>query len=382
MLSEVITASRIEAGWELPWIVARASYLPNYETSEMEIIVNAQQAVIDADPLTFEGPYTDDLIGDQWRYDSVHFNEVGLIEHANRWDLSIVAMMPNYTNYDEGDDDGDGIRNENDNCSDTPVGEPVYTDGCSDSQIGNEVHYECLGFSNVTHDYNYSLPSQDSFIITAMINNYCNEEIMYPSTHIVNNNSGISTSSDSPNWRYIMGEVNSEFSYYNVTWEITRNISLVPDGTQIFLELHPTRDNCFENCSSNQDYQYDFSMIFGNLNPPANDTNIDDNMENNTENETTNLVENNTGNDTEDNIEEDLHFADSDRDGIEDSEDKCRGYDDSIDSDSDGIPDACDTLATVSVESEESNLALISAFVLGLILMILIGFLTVGIIKK
>ena len=58
------------------------------------------------------------------------------------------------------------------------------------------------------------------------------------------------------------------------------------------------------------------------------------------------------------------------------------GYDDSIDSDLDGIPDACDTLATVSLASEESNIVLISAFVLGLILMILIGFLTVGIIKN
>ncbi|MED5486070.1 MAG: hypothetical protein VYE59_05580, partial [Candidatus Thermoplasmatota archaeon] len=235
---------------------------------------------------------------------------------------------------------------------------------------------------NVTHDYDYSEPSQISFNITAILNNYCNEDIMYPSTHIVNNNSGIITSTDSINWRYIMGGVNFEYSSYNVTWEITRNISLVPDGTQIFLELHPTRDNCYENCSSNQDYHYEFSMLFGNLDTVTNETIDDEIIENNTVNETINPIANNTEN--ESNIEEEIEpFLDSDRDGVEDSEDKCRGYDDSIDSDLDGIPDACDTFTTVSLESEESiSIILISIIVLGLILAILIGILAVGIIKK
>ena len=411
-LSEIITASRIEAGWELPWIVAKASFLPNYDTSDMERIVNAQQAVIDADPLTFEGPYTDDLIGEQWRYDSVHFNELGLIEHANRWETSILPIIPDYNVYDDDGDgiendldlcpntlidsevnlegcsdiqldlDQDGIRNEHDNCSETPQGEPVYPDGCSDSQLGNEIQYECLGFSNVSHDYNYSAPSQLTFNITAIIQNYCDEEIMYPSTHIVNNNSGITTSSDSANWRYIMGAINFEYSYYNVSWQITRNISLVPDGTQIFLELHPTRDNCFENCSGSQDYQYDFSMLFGTFKPLENDSVVDDITENNSTNETVENLENNSTNETIEVIEEPEKIQDSDRDGVEDSQDKCRGYDDSIDSDLDGIPDACDTLASVSVQSEESDMILISIIALGLILIILVSFLVIGIIKN
>lgn len=414
-LSEVITASRVEAGWELPWIVARASFLPNYDTSDMERIVNAQQAVIDADPFTFEGPYTDDLIGEQWRYDAVHFNEAGLIEHANRWDLSVVPMMPDYTIYDADqdgiedefdlcpntlidssvDDDGcsdfqldadrDGIRNENDNCSGTPVGEPVYSDGCSDTQLGIDFQYECLGFTNVSHDYDYSAPSQISFNITAFLHNFCDTEIMYPSTHIVNNNAGIITSSDSQNWRYIMGAVNFEYSYYNVTWEITRNISLVPDGTQIFLELHPTRDNCYENCSNNQDYQYDFSMLFGNYNPVVNETEInetDDLLENNTVNENEDPVEENNENATENITEEINEIHDSDGDGVEDDLDRCRGYDDSIDSDSDGIPDACDSSTSLSLESEGSNILWISIFILGIILIILVISLILGIYRN
>ena len=283
------------------------------------------------------------------------------------------------------DADGDGIRNENDNCSGTPVGEPVYSDGCSDSQLGIEVQYECLGFTNVSHDYDYSEPSQNSFNITAILHNFCNTEIMYLSTYIVNNNTGIITSSDSPNWRYIMGAVNFEYSYYNVTWEINRNVSLVPDGTQIFLELHPTRDNCYENCSSNQDYQYDFSMLFGNYNPVINETEInetEDFSENITVNETEDFSENITVNETEDITEEFVEIQDSDGDGVEDDMDKCRGYDDSIDSDSDGIPDACDSSTSLSLESEESNIIWISIFVLGLILIILVSTLVIGIIKN
>ncbi len=92
-LSEVINASRDVAGWELPWIVARASYLPSFSNESLALIIDAQQLVINNDPLTYEGPYTDDMIGEEWRYDTVHFNEAGLIEHAVRWDESIVVLM-------------------------------------------------------------------------------------------------------------------------------------------------------------------------------------------------------------------------------------------------------------------------------------------------
>ena len=100
-LNEVITASRIEAGWQLPWIVARASYIPGYDEENLERIVSAQQAVIDSDPYTYEGPYTDNLTGEEWRWDTVHFSEAGLIEHATRWDVSIANAMLELFVWDE-----------------------------------------------------------------------------------------------------------------------------------------------------------------------------------------------------------------------------------------------------------------------------------------
>jgi hypothetical protein len=89
-LEEVIAATRTDAGWEIPWGVARAAFLPSLSTQSTQPILDGQQMVIDADPLTFEGPFTDDLIGDEWRWDTVHFNLAGLAEHAKRWDETIV----------------------------------------------------------------------------------------------------------------------------------------------------------------------------------------------------------------------------------------------------------------------------------------------------
>ena len=97
---EVISAIRADAGWEIPWGIARASFLPNLPPESMAEVVNGQNDVIAADPLNFAGAYTDDMLGDEWRYDGVHFNLMGLEEHAKRWDESIfmpecVGLIPN-----------------------------------------------------------------------------------------------------------------------------------------------------------------------------------------------------------------------------------------------------------------------------------------------
>ncbi len=84
-LDTVIRQSRADAGWDLPWIVARVGYLPNTPQAAIDAVVAGQQRTIDADPSVQEGPTTDDLLGPPWRYDAVHFNEAGLREHALRW---------------------------------------------------------------------------------------------------------------------------------------------------------------------------------------------------------------------------------------------------------------------------------------------------------
>jgi len=98
-LETVIEATRGDGGWNVPWGVARASYLPGLTQESMDSVVAGQNGTIEADPLTFPGPYTDDMLGPEWRYDEVHFNEAGLIEHANRWNDAIelppcVGLIP------------------------------------------------------------------------------------------------------------------------------------------------------------------------------------------------------------------------------------------------------------------------------------------------
>ncbi|MCK6572346.1 sialate O-acetylesterase [Myxococcota bacterium] len=111
-LDALIRASRADAGWAVPWIVARVGFLPNLAPGAIAAVVEGQQRVIDTDPLTAEGPATDDLQGPAWRYDQVHFTEAGLREHARRWAERIVLPAcsgfadPQAADPDEGEGGG------------------------------------------------------------------------------------------------------------------------------------------------------------------------------------------------------------------------------------------------------------------------------------
>jgi hypothetical protein len=98
-LDTLIRQSRNDAGWAVPWIVARVGFLPGTPQAAIDAVVQGQQNVIEADPLVFEGPATDDLLGDAWRYDQVHFNEAGLREHARRWNERIE--LPACVGFDD-----------------------------------------------------------------------------------------------------------------------------------------------------------------------------------------------------------------------------------------------------------------------------------------
>jgi len=92
-LEQLIAASRADAGFDIPWGVAQAAFLPtNTRAAEAEIVA-AQRDVIATDPLVFAGPLTDDLIGTEWRYDSIHFNQAGLQLHAQRWADAVLPLI-------------------------------------------------------------------------------------------------------------------------------------------------------------------------------------------------------------------------------------------------------------------------------------------------
>ena len=90
-LNAVIKMSRDDAGWSVPWGVAIAtSYYGANPYGEIAIIA-AQKQVIAEDENVFTGPNTNDMIGFDWRFDGVHFNVKGLIEHGKRWSKAVLT---------------------------------------------------------------------------------------------------------------------------------------------------------------------------------------------------------------------------------------------------------------------------------------------------
>jgi hypothetical protein len=90
-LAAIIAASRVDAGYQLPWGIALVSFLPGGVQARMDAVVAGQRAVVGTVPRAFLGPTTDDLVGADWRWDGIHFNEAGLREHARRWAEAIAA---------------------------------------------------------------------------------------------------------------------------------------------------------------------------------------------------------------------------------------------------------------------------------------------------
>lgn len=100
MLTSVIGKSRENAGWNIPWGVAIASYLPprfNPNREFMDNIRAAQMNVIENVSGVFRGPDTDVLAGKEYRCNQddswIHFNGKGLQAHAKGWFETIMSSF-------------------------------------------------------------------------------------------------------------------------------------------------------------------------------------------------------------------------------------------------------------------------------------------------
>jgi hypothetical protein len=85
MLERVIKESRKEAGWEVPWFVATASWGSPQTPADPDIRA-AQEGVV-ADGVALAGPDTDTLLGEnrQKNGTGVHMSAVGLKAHGELW---------------------------------------------------------------------------------------------------------------------------------------------------------------------------------------------------------------------------------------------------------------------------------------------------------
>jgi hypothetical protein len=84
-LETVIYSSWRDAGRQIPWLIAQVSFHPDMTDQQYaRNIIDAQRQIVQS-PWILAGPTTDDMLGPAWRYDNVHFNRDGLVEHGKRW---------------------------------------------------------------------------------------------------------------------------------------------------------------------------------------------------------------------------------------------------------------------------------------------------------
>jgi hypothetical protein len=83
-ITTIVAALNKDAGYQLPWLVAKASFHPGSQAPEQAEVAKGQQ-LLWTRKICLQGPATDDLLGPEYRHDGVHFNQKGLAKHADRW---------------------------------------------------------------------------------------------------------------------------------------------------------------------------------------------------------------------------------------------------------------------------------------------------------
>lgn len=87
-LENTIRSIRIDSGFDTPWLVARASYVPEVweaQRQRCDAIRSAQRSLWDRG-VALPGPDTDTMRSPEFRAaDRIHFSELGLRVHGERW---------------------------------------------------------------------------------------------------------------------------------------------------------------------------------------------------------------------------------------------------------------------------------------------------------
>lgn len=87
-MQAMITQSRVDAGYHVPWYVALATYVNGITAEKMEPTRSAQKA-IHLHALAMPGPDTDTFVPPSMRHDGTHFGEVGLKVHGILWFMAL-----------------------------------------------------------------------------------------------------------------------------------------------------------------------------------------------------------------------------------------------------------------------------------------------------
>jgi len=88
-LNTIIESLNRDAGYKIPWFVAQASFHPGSKEPQEKEVAKGQQLLWERG-FAHKGAVTDDL-GQEYRSDRVHFNQLGLTTHAERWFEALAA---------------------------------------------------------------------------------------------------------------------------------------------------------------------------------------------------------------------------------------------------------------------------------------------------
>ncbi len=349
MMAAVVLGSRAHTGVEIPWLLARVGFVPNGDPVKMGWVVGGQNAVIDADPLTFAGPHTDDLNGTDWRYDTIHFNEAGLREHAARWDTRIAAAM-NEILHLIFDTDGDGIYDDEDLCQGTPPNVDIFTDGCSEEQreVGSTTDSDTDGIMD-NSDYCPETPVGESVYTDGCSDSQRDAD-----------NDGVSDADD------VCPDSDDT---------IDVDADGIPDGCDDLIDSDGDGvSDDLDRCAGNDDT----IDVDADGYPDACDILVDSDFD-----DVADVDDQCPGSDDAIDVDADGiidgcdPLIDSDGDGRADFVDACNGHDDAIDEDLDNIPDGCDSFIGVETTKQTDSVmmqgALALAAVMLLVLLTMIG---------
>ena len=88
-MKTIIESLNKDAGYDIPWFVAQASFHPGSKKPAEDEVARGQQLLWKR-AIAHKGAVTDDL-GKKYRSDGVHFNQLGLTTHAERWFEALAA---------------------------------------------------------------------------------------------------------------------------------------------------------------------------------------------------------------------------------------------------------------------------------------------------
>lgn len=148
-LNAMVSQSRIDAGWTIPWYLAEASFHPGSNIADQEPIATGQRTSILSDSITFFGPSTDEL--HLQGGGSLHFGAVGTNAHAQLWDNILrgnVTITPKNADFE----DHGWLQYVSPNpTSATPLadGASMVVDTITTGQIQRVLHWRILSASGL-----------------------------------------------------------------------------------------------------------------------------------------------------------------------------------------------------------------------------------------